>query len=68
MSKYKKNKKTFITGADVRNAKDRSLSALNREKSNGDTEERVWVKKNRLYEKILFNINDEKKFRKNKIR
>ena len=59
MSKYKKNKKTFITGADVRNAKDRSLSALNREKLNGDTEERVWVKKNRLYEKILFNINDE---------
>ena len=47
MSKYKKNKKTFITGADVRNAKDRSLSALNREKSNGDTEERV------------FNIKDE---------
>ena len=45
MSKYKRNKKTFITGADVRNRKDRSLSALNRFNNNGDTEEKVWVKK-----------------------
>ena len=59
MSKYKKNKKTFITGADVRNAKMRSLSALNRDKFYGDTDEKVFVKKNRLYEKILFNIKDE---------
>ena len=44
MSKYKRNKKTFITGADVRNRKDRSLSALNRFNNNGDTEEKVWVK------------------------
>ena len=40
MSKYKKNKKTFITGADVRNAKMRSLSALNRDKFYGDTDEK----------------------------
>ena len=59
MSKYKKNKKTFITGADVRNAKMRSLSALNRDKFYGDTDEKIFVKRNRLYEKILFNINDE---------
>ena len=66
MSKYKKNKKTFITGADVRNAKDRSLSALNREKSNGDTEEKVWVKKNRLYEKILKLAINEKGIAQNR--
>ena len=59
MSKYKRNKKTFITGADVRNGKDRAISALNRDKFYGDTEEKVWVKKNRLYERILFNIKDE---------
>ena len=59
MSKYTRKKKTFITGADVRNGKDRSLSALNRDKFYGDTDEKVFVKKNRLYEKILFNIKEE---------
>ena len=60
MSKYKKSKKTFITGADVRNGKERSLSALNRDRLYmGDADERVFIKKNRLYEKILFNIKEE---------
>ena len=59
MIKFKNKKKTFITGADVRNAKKRSLSALHHDKFYGDTEEKVFVKRNGLYERILFNIKDE---------
>ena len=56
----KSNKKTFITGADIREQKNRAFSALHRERiySGGD-EEHGFIKRNRLYEKVLFEINDE---------
>ena len=56
----KSNKKTFITGADIHNAKNRAFSALQRDRGySGGEEEHGFVKHNRLYEKILFEINDE---------
>ena len=56
----KSGKKTFITGADIRGTKNRALSAMHREGIySGDQEEHGFVKRNRLYEKILFEINDE---------
>ena len=61
MSKKRTNKKTFITGADIKDKKSRAFSAMHREKiySGGDNEEHGFVKHNRLYEKILFNIRGE---------
>ena len=55
MSKLR-GRKTFITGADIHgNRGNRALSAMHKD----DGEEKKYVKHNRLYEKILFNINDE---------
>ena len=63
MSKQKRpksNKKTFITGADIHDPKNRAFSALHRDRGySGGDEEHGFVKHNRLYEKILFEINDE---------
>ena len=59
MSKFKRNKKTFITGADLRGGKYRALSALNRAKFDGETEEKIKFKKKSLYERIKFEIKDE---------
>ena len=63
MSKFRSKKKTFITGADIKDRKNRALSALHRDRLYSG-EERVFVKKNRLYEKILFNIHTEDYYNK----
>ena len=44
MSKQRKNKKTFITGADIRNRKERAMSAFNRDRLYGDGEEKGFIK------------------------
>ena len=64
MSKFRSKKKTFITGANIKNRRDRAFSAANRDKLYGETEDRIFVKKNRLYEKILFNIHTEDYYNK----
>ena len=64
MSNLRQKKKTFITGADIHNRKERAFSALNRDRLYGDGEEKGFVKRNRLYEKILFKINDEDYYNK----
>ena len=56
MQKRNPKKRTFITGADLR--QNRASSAFNKDRLYND-DEKVFVKKNRLQEKILFNINDE---------
>ena len=55
----KSNKKTFITGADISDPKNRALSALHRDGFNLGEEEHPYKKMNRTYQKILFNIHDE---------
>ena len=55
----KSNKKTFITGADIHYPKNRASSAMYRERMYSGDEEHGFVKRNRLYEKVLFEINDE---------
>ena len=55
----KSNKKTFITGADIHDPKNRASSAMYRERMYSGDEEHGFVKRNRLYEKVLFEINDE---------
>ena len=55
----KSNKKTFITGADIHDPKNRASSAMHRERMYSGDEEHGFVKRNRLYEKVLFEINDE---------
>ena len=64
MSKFRSKKKTFITGADIKNRKNRAFSALNRDRLYGENDDRIFVKKNRLYEKILFNIHTEDYYNK----
>ena len=64
MSNFRQKKKTFITGADIHNRKERAFSALNRDRLYGDGEEKGFAKRNRLYEKILFKINDEDYYNK----
>ena len=59
----KSNKKTFITGADIHDPKNRALSALHRELMNSD-EEHVFVKRNRLYEKIKFEMHNDDYYKK----
>ena len=59
----KSNKKTFITGADIHDPKNRAFSALHRELMNSD-EEHVFVKRNRLYEKIKFEIHNDDYYKK----
>ena len=58
MSKQKNKKKTFITGADIHDPKNRAFSAIHRDQMFSD-EEHGFVKHNRLYEKILFNTRGE---------
>ena len=63
MSRLKSKKKTFITGADIKDRKNRAFSSANSHRLY-DNEERLVVKKNRLYEKILFNIHTDDYYNK----
>ena len=63
MSRLKSKKKTFITGADIKDRKNRAFSSANSHRLY-DNEERLFVKKNRLYEKILFNIHTDDYYNK----
>ena len=59
-------KKTFITGADIHDPKNRAFSAIHRDNMyyGGDNEEHGFMKLNKLYQKILFKIHDEDYYNK----